>query len=106
MTRAEGRTALVSLRASASCFSSHNSAYVLMNHVAVPVRQPLATLCNLFLLLVGSNRNPDDGYFPEEKHDDDAVNRILNGATQGSIRINRFLPFGNLFIFGSNRSQP
>ena len=36
---------------------------------------------SLFLLLVGSNRNPDDVYFPEEKHDDDVVNRILNGAT-------------------------
>jgi hypothetical protein len=77
-----------------------------MNHVAVPMRQPLATLGSLFLLLVGSNRNPDDGYFPEEKHDDDAVNRILNGVTLGLISINRFLPFGNLFVFGSNRSEP
>jgi hypothetical protein len=66
----EGQTALVSLRVSASCFFSHSSAHVLMNHVAVPMRQPLATLGSLFLLLVGSNRNPDDGYFLGEKHHD------------------------------------
>jgi hypothetical protein len=65
-----------------------------MNHVVVPVRQPLATLGSLFLLLVGSNRNPGDEHFPEEKHDDDAVTRILNGTTLGLIRINRILPFG------------